>query len=146
VPIPVQFWASQPKRACGLGNATTGQIVRANGRRLTKIFSMAKKRRTAKRSTRAGKGRPTAKHKRKAKPVKQDNTAPIVTNFDPTPYLIAADQRKLSAAVQATGSEINPPHELKAEGLTTAPPELGTPALEIMAGAGNLRLDSFVMP
>jgi hypothetical protein len=91
---------------------------------------MAKKKRTTKkRSTKASKRRPAAKLKRKAKPV---DTPPVVTNFDPTPSLIAADQRKLNAAVRSTAGESNTPLPLRAE--------------QTMACTSGFAQDAFVLP
>jgi hypothetical protein len=92
---------------------------------------MVKKRRTTKRLTRVAKRRPPAKRKWKAKPVKQDNTAPVVTNFDPTPYLIAARQRDFPAAVQSTIGEASTPLPLRAE--------------QTMAGTSDAAINPFVL-
>lgn len=120
---------------------------------------MAKKRRTAMRSTKAAKRRPTAKRKRKAKPVKQDNTAPVVTNFDPTPYLIAARQREFAAAVQSTIGGVDPPVALRAgAGLAVDKPDIGSPSLtavsavpiegklEVSENADRLEAEGIVFP
>jgi hypothetical protein len=104
---------------------------------------MAKKKRTAKRSTKAAKRRSSTKRVAAKRGVFQSGVfQPGVFQGLPP----SASQQKLSAAVQSTAAEVNPPHELKAEGLTTASPELGTPPLTVMAGAGGLRADSLIVP
>ena len=121
---------------------------------------MAKKKRTTKRSTRATKRRPIAKRKRKANPVKQENTEPVVTNFDPTPYQIAARQRGLSAAVQATigGAETPLPlragtgeYRLNQPIIETPPPPAISAApidgkLEVSEDADRLEAEGIVFP
>lgn len=75
------------------------------------------------------------------------STAPTEARLEigtPTLTEHPAGAVKLNAAVQSTGGEVSPPHELKAEGLTTAPPELGTSAL--WAGAGGVATNPFVLP
>ena len=115
---------------------------------------MAKKKRTTKRSTKAAsKRRPTPKRTRKAKPVKQENTAPVVTNFDPTPYQIAARQRGLSAAVQATigGAETPLPlragtgeYRLNQPIIETPPPAPIDGKLEVSEDADRLEAEGIV--
>jgi hypothetical protein len=110
---------------------------------------MAKKNRTAKRSTKAGKRRPATKRKskRKAKPVAQNIFFPVgVASFDPTPYLTAAHQRRLSAAVQATIGGAETPLPLKAADLAAGAPIIGTPALSVMPGTSSLVADAIVIP
>ena len=65
---------------------------------------MAKKKRLVKRSTKA----------RKPQPAADPRSPPVVENFDPTPYQIAARQRAFPAAVQSTIGGVDPPLPLRA--------------------------------
>ena len=97
---------------------------------------MAKKKRTAKRSTKADKRRPSTKR------VAAKGKGGAFQGLPPS-----ASQRKLSTAVQSTIGEVTPPHALEGAGLTVGSPKIGTPELtEVIAGAGSLRGDSFIMP
>lgn len=112
---------------------------------------MAKKKRKIKKK-RATK-RPTKA--RKPQPVAKPNLPPFVENYDPTPSLIAANQRKRSAAVQSMSGEVIPalPPSITAAtmGVEVSPPAA---ALNITASAPDVHLqgvismkaDGFVLP
>ena len=101
---------------------------------------MAKKKRTAKRSTKALKRRPSTKRSAAKGKVKAFQSGA----FQGLPP--SASQRKLSTAVQSTAGEVSPPHALEGAGVTTGPPEIGTPSMAVMPGASGLRADPFIMP
>ena len=93
---------------------------------------MAKKKRTAKRKTKPAKRR-TAKRNVKVKVDRDEYRLGVpVGGFDTTPYLIAADQRKLTAAVRTTEGEVSPP--------------LAQSAAATLAGTSDTAINPSILP